>query len=79
MPREQAARAQDQDDQEHDMPRQRLPFGRDLRPVVCATPRITPPASVPQKLPKPPMITASKAKIRREGPISGSKVARAPR
>ena len=32
-----------------------------LAPTVWATPMMTPPASVPQKLPNPPMITASNA------------------
>ena len=32
-----------------------------LAPTVCATPRMTPPASVPHRLPRPPMMTASKA------------------
>ena len=51
------------------------PGGRQLRrpvvellaPMVCATPRTMPPASVPQSDPSPPMITASKAKISRPG------------
>ena len=30
-------------------------------PMVCATPMMMPPASVPHRLPSPPMITASKA------------------
>ena len=43
-------------------------------PIACATPRMMPPASVPQRLPRPPMITASKPKIRRAGPIDGIEI-----
>src|SRR5262245_22206779 len=43
-------------------------------PIACATPRMMPPTSVPHILPRPPMITASKPKIRRAGPIDGSKL-----
>jgi hypothetical protein len=45
-------------------------------PIAWATPRTSPPANVPHRLPRPPMITASKPKIRRAGPIAGSKLAR---
>jgi hypothetical protein len=38
-----------------------------------------PPANVPHMLPSPPMITASKAKISRAGPMAGSKLARTAR
>ena len=41
-------------------------------PTVWATPRVMPPASVPQSEPRPPMITASKAKMSRIGPLDGS-------
>ncbi len=50
--------------------------GSIFAPIACATPRMTPPASVPHMLPSPPMITASKPKISRAGPIDGSKLAR---
>ena len=43
-------------------------------PRVCATPSTIPPRSVPQREPSPPMITASKAKISRAGPLDGSKL-----
>src|SRR5439155_20068393 len=38
-------------------------------PTPCATPRTIPPTSVPHREPRPPMITASNAKIRRSGPL----------
>ena len=37
------------------------PPGWNLAPIAWATPRITPPASVPHRLPSPPIMTASKA------------------
>src|SRR5436190_12857619 len=45
-------------------------------PIACDTPRIMPPASVPHMLPRPPMMTASNPKIRRAGPMAGSKLVR---
>src|SRR5262249_5560765 len=45
-------------------------------PIACDTPRMMPPASVPHMLPRPPMMTASKPKISRAGPIAGSKLVR---
>src|SRR5664279_5045726 len=45
-------------------------------PIACDTPRITPPTSVPHILPSPPMMTASKPKISRAGPMAGSKLVR---
>src|SRR5690606_7409427 len=48
-------------------------------PSVCATPSTMPPASVPQSEPRPPMITASKPKMRRPGPLAGSKLVRTAR
>src|SRR5665647_1562086 len=48
-------------------------------PTACDTPRMMPPASVPHMLPSPPMITASKPKISRAGPIEGSKLVRTAR
>src|SRR5262249_37552274 len=50
----------------------RAPMGRE-------TPRMMPPEGVPHMLPSPPMITASKPKIRRAGPIAGSKLVRTAR
>ena len=58
---------------------QHPPAGGELRPQVWATPRTSPPASVPQIDPSPPMTTASKAKISRVGPMLGVKVVRTPR
>ena len=55
---------------------EQLPAGIDLRADAWATPRMTPPASVPQRLPRPPMITASKPKISRAGRSTGSKLVR---
>src|SRR5205807_9875263 len=48
------------------------PLGSIWAPTACATPRMTPPARVPQREPTPPMMTASKAKISRAGPALGS-------
>ena len=48
--------------------------GDSAAPNACAMPSTMPPSSVPHRLPSPPMITASKAKIRRIGPAAGSKV-----
>src|SRR5438552_1759249 len=48
------------------------PLGSIRAPTACATPRMMPPTSVPQREPTPPMMTASKAKIRRDGPALGS-------
>src|SRR5207245_17880 len=48
------------------------PLGSIWAPTACATPRMMPPTSVPQSEPTPPMMTASKAKISREGPALGS-------
>src|SRR5439155_16228724 len=48
------------------------PLGSIRAPTACATPRMMPPTSVPQSEPTPPMMTASKAKIRRDGPALGS-------
>src|SRR5215475_10010760 len=45
-------------------------------PIACDAPRMMPPASVPHMLPRPPMMTASKPKISRAGPIAGSKLVR---
>src|SRR5258705_2306591 len=45
-------------------------------PTPWATPSRMPPKSVPHRLPRPPMITASKPKISRAGPIAGSKLVR---
>src|SRR5262249_7214172 len=47
--------------------------------IACDTPRMMPPTSVPHMLPRPPMMTASKPKIRRAGPIAGSKLVRTAR
>ena len=57
-------------------PASRFQPGSSCAPMACATPRMMPPASVPHMLPSPPMITASKPKISRAGPIAGSKLAR---
>src|SRR5207302_2967182 len=48
------------------------PPGATWAPTAWATPRMMPPTSVPQSEPTPPMMTASKAKIRRDGPALGS-------
>src|SRR5262249_29148605 len=48
-------------------------------PIACDTPRMILPASVPHMLPRPPMMTASKPKISRAGPIAGSKLVRTAR
>src|SRR5262249_24607093 len=48
-------------------------------PTVWATPSTMPPASVPQSEPKPPITTASNAKISCVGPENGSKVERIAR
>ena len=53
-----------------------LQAGIDCEATLCTTPRMIPPASVPQKLDRPPMMTASKPKISRVGPVAGSKLAR---
>src|SRR4029450_2129028 len=47
--------------------------------AACSMPNITPPASVPQREPRPPMITASKAKSSRSGPLLNENVVRTPR
>ena len=57
-------------------PASRFQPGSSCAPMACATPRMMPPASVPHMLPSPPMMTASKPKISRAGPIAGSKLAR---
>ena len=52
-----------------------LPGGVDLRAEILRDPDAsTPPASVPQRLPRPPSTTASKAASSRLGPIAGSKL-----
>src|ERR1043165_4214347 len=48
-------------------------------PTVCATPSTMPPSKVPHSEPKPPMTTASNAKISWVGPLAGSKVERMAR
>src|SRR5712691_6504046 len=48
-------------------------------PIACDTPRMMPPASVPHMLPRPPMMTASKPKIRRAGPMASAKMWRVSR
>ena len=53
--------------------------GDSLAPTVCATPSMAPPTSVPHSEPSPPMITASKAKSSRSGPLPNAKVVRMPR
>lgn len=53
--------------------------GEICAPKDCATPRINPPASVPQKLPNPPMMTASNPNSSRAGPENGSKFDRIAR
>ena len=57
-------------------PASRFQPGSSCAPMAWATPRMMPPASVPHMLPRPPMITASKPKMSRAGPIAGSKLAR---
>src|SRR5262249_7796262 len=52
--------------------------GDSFAPTVCATPRITPPTSVPQSEPSPPMMTASNAKSSRSGPLANVNVVRTP-
>src|SRR5581483_5557506 len=47
--------------------------------TVWAIPSATPPTSVPQSEPRPPMITASKANRSRVGPVVGAKLVRTPR
>ena len=47
--------------------------------MVWATPRTKPPSSVPHRDPKPPMTTASKAKMSWVGPLEGSTTARMAR
>ncbi len=42
--------------------------GSSPKPICCVMPRIIAPASVPQKEPMPPMITASKANSSSSGP-----------
>ena len=61
------------------MPASSCQPGSICAPIACDTPRMMPPASVPHMLPSPPMITASKPKIRRAGPIAGSKLVRTAR
>ena len=53
--------------------------GESFAPTVCATPSMTPPTSVPHSEPSPPMITASKAKSSRSGPLLNVNVVRMPR
>ena len=47
-------------------------------PRTWAMPSTIPPTSVPQSEPRPPMMTASYAKISRRGPALGLKVVRMP-
>ena len=50
--------------------------GDSAAPTAWAMPSTMPPISVPHMLPRPPMITASKARISRIGPAAGSKFVR---
>ena len=53
--------------------------GDSLAPTVCAIPSTAPPTSVPHSEPSPPMMTASKAKSSRSGPLLNVNVVRMPR
>ena len=58
--------------QEDEVPGEDRPTaGRSARRRVCATPSTMPPASVPHSEPRPPMTTASNAKISCVGPLDG--------
>ena len=52
--------------------------GSSRKPICWVMPRIMAPASVPQKEPMPPMITASKANSSSIGPSAGDTVVRMP-
>ncbi len=73
---EQPRGADHQHRQEHQVTGEIAHCGSICAPMVWATPSTIPPSSVPHSDPRPPMTTASNAKISCVGPMNGSKAER---